>query len=109
MFSNKGYDMLAKILVVGDVGVGKTNTILRYCDNQFESNTLSTLGIDFKFKDIQHEETRVRMQIWDTAGQEKYRTITRAYYSGAMGIILVYSVTSRNSYLSISDWMKDLL
>lgn len=69
---------------------------------------MSTLGIDFKFKDTQCDGSRVRLQIWDTAGQEKYRTITRAYYSGAMGIILVYSVTDRNSYLSISEWMKDL-
>jgi|JI6StandDraft_1071083.scaffolds.fasta_scaffold103895_1 Ras-related protein Rab-8A len=108
VLSDRGYDITAKILVVGDVGVGKTNAILRYCNGVFESETLSTLGVDFRFKDIVVDEKRVRLQIWDTAGQERYRTITRSYYSGAMGIILIYSVTDRESFVNISTWMEEL-
>lgn len=108
VLSDRGYDITAKILVVGDVGVGKTNTILRYHDGVFHSETLSTLGVDFRFKDVVVDGKRVRLQIWDTAGQEKYKTITRSYYSGAMGIILVYSVTDRSSFLSVASWMDEL-
>lgn len=108
VLSDRGYDIIAKILVVGDVGVGKTNTILRYCEGTFQSDTLSTLGVDFKFKDIVLDSKRIRLQIWDTAGQERYRTITRSYYSGAMGIIIVYSVTDRESFLNVATWIEEL-
>jgi len=108
VLSDKGYDVLAKILVVGDVGVGKTNAIMRYCQGVFDTQTLSTLGVDFCFKDVLLDGKRVRLQLWDTAGQERYRTITRSYYNSSMGVILTYSVTDRDSFLSVETWMEDL-
>lgn len=69
VLSDRGYDILAKILVVGDMGVGKTSIIMRYFDNAFSPETLATLTLDFKFKDIVYDGSRVRLQVWDTVGQ----------------------------------------
>lgn len=95
VLSDKGYDRVLKVLLVGNVAVGKTNTILRYMRGVFESNTLSTMGVDFEMKNVVVSGQRIRVQVWDTAGQEKYHTLTRSYYNQADAIILIYSVTDR--------------
>lgn len=74
---------------------------MRYCENTFKLNYVSTIGVDFKIKTVQIEETRVKFQIWDTAGQERYRNIAQTYYKGAAGIILTYSVTDEKSFANI--------
>ena len=89
------------------VGVGKSCLLLRYSDDSFTQSFITTIGIDFKIKSILiNETTKVKLQIWDTAGQERFRTITTAYYRGAMGILLVYDVTDETSFMSVRNWMK---
>ncbi|KAM3142557.1 hypothetical protein pb186bvf_005459 [Paramecium bursaria] len=101
-------DWTIKLLVIGDSGVGKTNIILRYCENNFHPSHLSTIGIDFKLKTIDVDGTRIKMNIWDTAGQERFKTITQTYYKGAQGIILVYAINDRDSFNNISNWIKQI-
>ncbi|CAD8164511.1 unnamed protein product [Paramecium pentaurelia] len=102
------FDWLIKILLIGDSGVGKTNVLLRFCENNFQPTYLSTIGIDFKIKSIDVEGKKIKMQIWDTAGQERFKTITQTYYKGAMGIILVYSIDDKDSFNNISNWMNQI-
>lgn len=92
MRRDQNYDYLAKLLIIGDSGVGKTNILLRFCENNFMTSHLTTIGIDFKIKTIDVDGKKIRLQIWDTAGQERFKTITQTYYKGAMGIIMVYAV-----------------
>ena len=76
-----------KLLLIGDSGVGKSCLLLRFSDDQFTASFITTIGIDFKVKTVDLEGKRVKLQIWDTAGQERFRTITSAYYRGAMGVL----------------------
>ncbi|TRZ00068.1 hypothetical protein DNTS_025732 [Danionella cerebrum] len=80
----KKYDFLFKLLLIGDSGVGKTCLIIRFAEDNFNSTYISTIGIDFKVKTIEVEGKKVKLQVWDTAGQERFKTITTAYYRGAM-------------------------
>lgn len=102
------YDYLIKLLLIGDSGVGKSCLLLRYSDDSFTSSFITTIGIDFKIKSILIDESKVKLQIWDTAGQERFRTITTAYYRGAMGILLIYDVTDENSFRNVGNWMKQI-
>ena len=90
--------MIAKVIVVGDMAVGKSNLLLRFCDDIYKQNYLATMGIDFRTKIIRFNDKSLRLQIWDTAGQDKFRTITQSYYKGASGVILVYSISDRRSF-----------
>jgi len=80
---NKQYDYFQKLIVIGDSGVGKTCTLLRFCENIFQETTLATIGVDFKLKNMNINNKRIKMQIWDSAGQEKYKTVTTNYYKGS--------------------------
>lgn len=93
-----------KLLLVGDSGVGKSCLLVRFVDNQFSAQFITTIGIDFKIKSIELGGQRVKLQIWDTAGQERFRTITTAYYRGAMGIVIVYDVTDRATFDRLQNW-----
>ncbi|KAJ8383785.1 hypothetical protein AAFF_G00214720 [Aldrovandia affinis] len=104
----KKYDFLFKLLLIGDSGVGKTCLIIRFAEDNFNSTYISTIGIDFKVKTIEVEGKKVKLQVWDTAGQERFKTITTAYYRGAMGIILVYDITDEKSFENIQNWMKSI-
>merc|ERR1711934_1027626 len=109
MASNKGpYDMLIKLLLIGDSGVGKSCLLCRYSDDVFNSNFITTIGIDFKIRTIELDGAKIKLQIWDTAGQERFRTITQAYYRGAMGILLVYDVADDKSFNNIRTWMRNI-
>eukprot|EP01036_Dinobryon_divergens_P025024 gene25024-33534_t len=90
MSSKKDYDNLFKLVVIGDTGVGKSCLLLRFADETFTENHVSTIGVDFRFRTVKVDKKTVKLQIWDTAGQERFRTITSAYYRGADGIIIVY-------------------
>ena len=87
-----------KLLLIGDSGVGKSCCLLRFSEDSFTPSFITTIGIDFKIRTIDLDGKRVKLQIWDTAGQERFRTITTAYYRGAMGILLVYDVTDQRSF-----------
>jgi len=104
----KKYDLLFKLLLIGDSGVGKTCILFRFSDDSFTSTFISTIGIDFKIKTIDFKGKRIKLQIWDTAGQERFNTITTSYYRGAMGIMLVYDITNRKSFESIAKWLRNI-
>jgi Ras-related protein Rab-8A len=82
--------------------VGKSCCLLRFSEDSFTPSFITTIGIDFKIRTIELDGKRVKLQIWDTAGQERFRTITTAYYRGAMGILLVYDVTDERSFQSMT-------
>ena len=97
-----------KILLLGDSGVGKTALFIRYFDNIFQSNTIITLGLDYRVKSIHHKNMKINFSIWDTAGQDKFRSITRSYYNGASGILLMFDVTDIVSFNSIKNWLSQI-
>lgn len=105
---NNQYDVLIKLLLIGDSGVGKSCLLLRFADGSFTTSFITTIGIDFKIRTIELDGKKIKLQIWDTAGQERFRTITTAYYRGAMGILLVYDVTDENSFQNVRTWMKSI-
>ncbi|KAF8139768.1 rab-type small GTP-binding protein [Boletus edulis] len=102
------YDFLVKLLLIGDSGVGKSCLLLRFCDDAWTPSFITTIGIDFKIRTIELDGKRIKLQIWDTAGQERFRTITTAYYRGAMGILLVYDVTDERSFNNIRTWHANI-
>ena len=106
--SNKPFDVLVKLLLIGDSGVGKSCLLLRYSEDKFTTSFITTIGIDFKIKTIDLDQKKVKMQIWDTAGQERFRTITAAYYRGAHGVLLVYDVTDETSFENVRNWMRNI-
>ncbi|XP_031829908.1 RAS oncogene family member Rab3 isoform X1 [Nomia melanderi] len=106
--TDQNYDYMFKLLIIGNSSVGKTSFLFRYADDSFTSAFVSTVGIDFKVKTVFRNDKRVKLQIWDTAGQERYRTITTAYYRGAMGFILMYDITNEESFNSVQDWITQI-
>ncbi|KRX00929.1 P-loop containing nucleoside triphosphate hydrolase [Pseudocohnilembus persalinus] len=105
---NSDYDFLFKLLLIGNSGVGKSCMLMRYAENSFTSNFYNTIGVDFKIKTIPIENKQIKLQIWDTAGQDRFKTITCSYYRGAHGIIIVYDVTDRDSFDSVRNWMSEI-
>mmetsp|Transcript_866 Transcript_866/g.1143 ORF Transcript_866/g.1143 Transcript_866/m.1143 type:complete len:210 (+) Transcript_866:174-803(+) len=104
----RDYDFLFKLVLIGDSGVGKSCLLLRFADDAFTESYISTIGVDFRFRTVKMEKKTVKLQIWDTAGQERFRTITSAYYRGADGIIMVFDVTSTDSFDHVNDWLKEV-
>jgi len=104
----KDYDYLFKLVLIGDSGVGKSCLLLRFADDNFTDSYISTIGVDFRFRTITIDKKTVKLQIWDTAGQERFRTITSAYYRGADGIIMVYDVTSAESFDHVEEWLSEV-
>ena len=102
------YDYLFKILLIGDSNVGKTPFLLRFTDDTLTSNDLSKIGLDFKIKIINIENKLIKLQIWDIAGEERFRTVTKTYSKGTHGIILMYDITDQNSFKNIRNWMKQI-
>jgi Ras-related protein Rab-1A len=104
------YDYLSKVLVVGDSGVGKTTFLVRYVEERFLKDPLTTIGVDHKFKTVYIPEydKHVKLQIWDTAGQEKFRTMTRMFWSGVSAVILMFSLTNKQSFNHVESWLRDI-
>ena len=96
------------MLIVGQSSVGKSNVLLRFADNVFQESFLPTIGVDFKIRTIESDNSIIKLQMWDTAGQEKFKTITAAYYKGSHGIILMYDVTDRSSFNDLQNWMAEV-
>ncbi|KAI4299499.1 hypothetical protein L6164_032957 [Bauhinia variegata] len=102
------YDYLFKIVLIGDSGVGKSNILSRFTRNEFCLESKSTIGVEFATRTLQVEGKTVKAQIWDTAGQERYRAITSAYYRGAVGALLVYDITKRQTFENVLRWLREL-
>jgi Ras-related protein Rab-11A len=101
--------MLFKIVLVGDSGVGKTNLLTRFSKNEFSIESKTTIGVEFATKTITTESGHViKAQIWDTAGQDRYRAIASSYYKGAVGALLVYDITKTKSFENVEKWLTEL-
>jgi len=95
--------------MIGDSGVGKTCIMLRFCEDAFAEQYISTIGVDFKIRKVVLEDgLRVKLQIWDTAGQERFRTITSSYYRGAHGVIIAYDITNKSSFEGTQKWFSEV-
>jgi len=102
------YDMMIKVILIGDSGVGKTNIMSKFLKNQFLENSKATVGVEFGSKLFIHENHKIKAQIWDTAGQEKYKAITGAYYKGSKGALVIYDITRKDTFSNIDKWVNDL-
>ena len=102
------YEMMVKIILIGDSGVGKTNIMSKFLKNQFMEESKATIGVEFGSKLFNHEGHKIKAQIWDTAGQEKYKAITGAYYKGSKGALVVYDITQKKTFENIEKWVNDL-
>lgn len=102
------YDVLLKVLMIGDSDVGKSSILLRFTDDLYNDEQPVTIGVDFKIKMVEFGGKKVNLTIWDTAGQEKFRSLTSSYYRGTQGIILVYDVTRRDSFNSLEIWLNEI-
>ncbi|OWK01718.1 RAB27B [Cervus elaphus hippelaphus] len=112
------YDYLIKLLALGDSGVGKTTFLYRYTDNKFNPKFITTVGIDFREKRVVYNTQgpngstgkafKVHLQLWDTAGQERFRSLTTAFFRDAMGFLLMFDLTSQQSFLNVRNWMSQL-
>ena len=102
-------EFLYKILLLGDSTVGKTCFLMRYTDNTFQEIHMSTIGLDYKLKNVQLDDGKmVKIQIWDTAGQDRFRSITKNYYKGAHGIILIYDITNQKTFENVKNWINQI-
>ncbi|KAL8262448.1 hypothetical protein R6Q59_023797 [Mikania micrantha] len=106
-FSQK-IDYVFKIVLIGDSAVGKSQLLARFSRNEFSLDSKATIGVEFQTKTIVIDHKNVKAQIWDTAGQERYRAVTSAYYRGAVGAMLVYDITKRQSFDHIARWLEEL-
>ena len=108
MNNNDNYDLILKLVLIGDSGVGKTNILSRYNNNEFSLATQPTVGVEFGNKIIKKENKSIKLQLWDTAGQERYKAITNAFYKGSKGAFVVYDITRKSSFLNIDKWIGEL-
>ena len=98
-----------KVLLLGDSTVGKTCFLMRFTENTFQEIHMSTIGLDYRFKKMPLDDTKeATVQIWDTAGQDRFRAITKNYYKGAHGIILIYDVTNQKSFDNVKNWVSQI-
>ena len=99
-------DFTIKLLIIGDSSVGKSNFMSRFIEDKFNTSYMTTSGIDLKTADIQIKNKKIRIQLWDTAGQEKYKAITKNLFLKVMGAIIIYDITSEKSYINLKEWVK---
>lgn len=98
-------DLHIKIVLVGDSGVGKSNLILWFVNNKFDENIITTIAMDFHSEDLTIRDQRIKLQIWDTAGQEKYKSLAKSYYKVSNAIIIVFDITDWGSFDKAKDWI----
>ena len=108
MSKDEEYDMIFKVVLIGDSGVGKSNIMSRYLKDEFSIETKTTVGVEFGAKKLELNGLSVKAQIWDTAGQERYKSITNAYYKGAKGSLLVFDITRKESFDNVDRWIAEL-
>ncbi|XP_076605344.1 ras-related protein Rab-32 [Chaetodon auriga] len=102
-------EKLFKVLVIGDQGVGKSSIVLRYVNKRFDERYKASIGVDFGLKTIEWDrQTVVRLQLWDIAGQERFKKMSRVYYRGAMGAVVVFDMTNSSTLEAAAEWKQDL-
>mmetsp|Transcript_52883 Transcript_52883/g.60753 ORF Transcript_52883/g.60753 Transcript_52883/m.60753 type:complete len:216 (+) Transcript_52883:35-682(+) len=101
------YSYLFKYIIIGDTGVGKSCLLLQFIDRRFRQKHEVTIGVEFGARMINIDGKNIKLQIWDTAGQESFRSITRSYYRGAIGALLVYDITRRDTFENIERWLEE--
>lgn len=108
MGSDEAYNFVFKVVLIGESGVGKSNLLSRFTKNEFNHDSRTTIGVEFSTRTVQLDKFTIKAQIWDTAGLERYRAITSAYYRGAVGALLVYDICKHLTYESVERWLKEL-
>ena len=106
--ADEEYEMMVKVIIIGDSSVGKTNIMNKYLKNEFLEDSKATVGVEFGSKLFKIEGHNIKAQIWDTAGEEKNKAITGAYYKGSKGAFVVYDITRKESFDSVDRWINDL-
>ena len=101
-------EMVFKIIIIGDASTGKTNILSKYLNNKFEKDSKATIGVEFGNKIFEIKNSRVNCQIWDTAGQERYKSMTKAFYKGALGALIVYDISKKDTFDNVENWITDL-
>jgi small GTP-binding protein len=102
-----GYAFLFKYIIIGDTGVGKSCLLLQFTDKRFQPVHDLTIGVEFGARMVNIDQKQIKLQIWDTAGQESFRSITRSYYRGAAGALLVYDITRRDTFNHLTRWLDE--
>lgn len=105
--STINFNFLFKYIIIGDSAVGKSNLLLRYTHNNFNDDYQATIGVEFGAKNLSFKDRIYRVQVWDTAGQENFRSITRAYYKNSACALIVYDITRRESFEHVQNWIED--
>jgi Ras-related protein Rab-1A len=108
MTQNTEYDYLCRVLLIGDSGVGKSCLSLRFAEDSYVESYITTIGVDFKFKNIEVDGKTIKMQIWDTEGQERLKAITNSYYRDAHGMMIVYDISDRVSFQHVETWIQEI-
>ncbi|XP_028911530.1 ras-related protein Rab-25 [Ornithorhynchus anatinus] len=106
--ADEDYNFVFKVVLIGESGVGKTNLLSRFTRNEFSHDSRTTIGVEFSTRTVLVGSAAVKAQIWDTAGLERYRAITSAYYRGAVGALLVFDVTKQQSFAVAERWLREL-
>lgn len=105
---NPKIDYVFKVVLIGDSAVGKSQILSRFARDEFSLDSKATIGVEFQTRTVVIDHKSVKAQIWDTAGQERYRAVTSAYYRGAVGAMLVYDITKRQTFDHVPRWLEEL-
>jgi len=101
-------DYLFNLVLVGDSGVGKSCILQRFADDTYTENYMTTIGVDFKIRTVELDGKTVKLNVWDTGGQERFRAVTSSYYRGSHGVVIVYDITSKSSFDHVISWLQEV-
>ena len=105
---NKEFDYLFRYIIVGDINVGKSCIMLQFSSNQFREEHELTIGVEFAIKFLEIKNKNIKIQVWDTAGEEAFQSITKSYYRNAIGALLVYDITKKSSFEHLQKWLDSV-
>ncbi|KAL7172725.1 hypothetical protein ACSBR2_032241 [Camellia fascicularis] len=108
MAKSEGEEYLVKIVVIGDLTVGKSNLLSRFASDEFDLHLKATMGVEFHTQVMELDGKEIKAQVWDTADQERFRAVTSAYYKGVVGALVVYNISRRTTFDSIKRWLDEL-
>ena len=108
MTDGKEADIIIKLLLLGDSSVGKTSILTNYNEDKFEQDAIGTIGVAYVYKIISYKNMKIKLQIWDTSGEERFRTITKNFYRNADGLFLVFDLTRESTFNNVKNWLSDI-